>query len=218
MKEFDIPTDWTFKDRSVADAFDAHVREQLPWYDLASGAAAHVARHYISQQGLVYDIGASTGNIGNLLADSLAARDARLVAVDDSAEMADLYRGPGDLVVADATELDYAECDVVVLFLVVMFLPVYKRRAFLRRVFDAVRPGGAIVVFDKADYACGYVSTMMRRLTLAGKVATGTSADAIIEKELSLAGVQRPLDVADLPGEPVVFFRFGEFTGWVIEK
>lgn len=218
MTEFDIPTDWTFKSRGVADAFDAHVREQLPWYELASGAAAHVARHYISQSGLVYDIGASTGNIGNLLADSLVARNARLIAIDDSPEMADLYRGPGELIVADATQVEYEPCDVVMLFLVVMFVPVHQRREFLQRLWESVRPGGAIVVFDKADYACGYVATMMRRLTLAGKVATGTSSDDIIAKELSLAGVQRPLDVDDLPGEPTVFFRFGEFTGWVIEK
>lgn len=218
MSHFEIPTDWTFKSRSVADGFDAHVREQLPWYELASGATAHVARHYISQGGLVYDIGASTGNIGNLLLDTLVARNARLVAVDDSEEMATLYRGPGELVVGDALSVEYEPCDVAILFLVVMFLPVYERRAFLSRLYGALRPGGALIVVDKSDESCGYLATILRRLTLAGKVATGTKSDDIIAKELSLVGVQRPLDVGDLPGSPEMFFRFGEFTGWVIEK
>lgn len=215
---FEIPTDWTFKNSHVADSFDAHVREQLPWYELASGAAAHVARHYITPNGLVYDIGASTGNIGNLLADSLVARNARLIAIDDSAEMANLYRGPGELIIDDATELAYQKCDVVMLFLMVMFVPVYKRQAFLERLYDALSPGGALIVVDKADESCGYLATILRRLTLAGKVATGTSSDDIIAKELSLAGIQRPLNVEHLPGDPQVFFRFGEFTGWIIEK
>jgi tRNA (cmo5U34)-methyltransferase len=214
----EIPTDWTFKSRQVADAFDAHVREQLPWYDLASGAAAHVARHYIGANGLVYDIGASTGNIGNLLSESLAARNADLIAIDDSTQMADIYRGPGKLLIADATEIDYEPCDVVMLFLVVMFVPVYKRKTFLDRLYGSLKPGGAMVVVDKADESCGYLATILRRLTLAGKVATGTSADDIIAKELSLSGIQRPINDLDLPGEPAVFFRFGEFTGWVIEK
>jgi len=217
-EHFDIPTDWTFKSRQVADAFDAHVREQLPWYELASGAAAHVARHYIGQNGLIYDIGASTGNIGNLLANTLTARSARLVAVDDSPDMADLYRGPGELILGDATEVEYEQCDVAVLFLVVMFVPVHKRQSFLQRLYASLRPGGAMVVVDKSDESCGYLATILRRLTLAGKVATGTSSDDIIAKELSLAGVQRPISFADLPGEPEMFFRFGEFTGWVIEK
>lgn len=214
----DIPADWTFKNRSVADGFDAHVREQLPWYDLASGAAAHVARHYISQGGLIYDIGASTGNIGNLLRDNLEARSASLIAVDDSPQMADLYRGPGQLIVSNALEVDYQPADVIMLFLVVMFLPVYERKHFLDRLYATLRPGGAMIIVDKADESCGYLATILRRLTLAGKVATGTSSDDIIAKELSLAGIQRPINETDLPGQPVVFFRFGEFTGWIIER
>jgi tRNA (cmo5U34)-methyltransferase len=218
VNEFVIPTDWTFKDRSVADGFDAHVREQLPWYELASGAVAHVARHYISEKGLVYDIGASTGNIGNLIADTLEARHADLVAIDDSAEMADLYRGPGNLVVTNAVEHLYEPCDVAIMFLVVMFIPVHQREQFLWRVYETIKPGGAMIVVDKADETCGYLATILRRLTLAGKVATGTSAEDIIAKELSLSGVQRPINVSMLPGEPEMFFKFGEFTGWLIER
>lgn len=218
MTKFEIPTDWTFKSRSVADGFDAHVREQLPWYELASGAAAHVARHYIPQDGVVYDIGASTGNIGNLLRDTLTARNANLIAVDNSEEMATLYQGPGQLLVSDAPNVDYQQCDVAILFLVVMFLPVHERRAFLHRLYAALRPGGALIIVDKSDESCGYLATILRRLTLAGKVATGANSDDIIAKELSLAGVQRPLDLDDLPNEPQTFFKFGEFTGWVIER
>lgn len=214
----EIPADWTFKNRSVADGFDAHVREQLPWYDLASGAVAHVARHYIPQNGLVYDLGASTGNIGNLLRANLEARNATLIAVDDSQQMADLYRGPGQLILGDLTEIEYQPFDVAILFLVVMFLPPDRRGKYLDDLYQTLKPGGVIIVVDKADESCGYLATILRRLTLAGKVSTGTSADDIINKELSLAGIQRPIDINILPGDPQVFFRFGEFTGWIIEK
>ena len=59
-----IPTEWTFKSSDVAEGFDNHVREQLPWYDLVTDGLRQLARHYIPQNGLVYDIGASTGNMG----------------------------------------------------------------------------------------------------------------------------------------------------------
>ena len=72
----DIPTNWTFETSGVAKGFDRHVREQLPWYDLATNAILHVARHYIPENGLVYDFGASTGNIGRALEPILTKRKA----------------------------------------------------------------------------------------------------------------------------------------------
>jgi hypothetical protein len=46
-----IPQNWTFKSDHIADHFDQHVREQLPWYDLATFATAQMARHYVPQGG-----------------------------------------------------------------------------------------------------------------------------------------------------------------------
>ena len=50
-----IPERWTFEDDKVAAIFDRHVREQLPWYDMATTAVAQIARHYIGAGGLVYE-------------------------------------------------------------------------------------------------------------------------------------------------------------------
>ena len=41
--------DWTF--RGFSGQFDGHVREQLPWYDMATAAVAMIARHYIPHGG-----------------------------------------------------------------------------------------------------------------------------------------------------------------------
>jgi tRNA (cmo5U34)-methyltransferase len=88
----DIPSNWTFETSAVASGFDRHVREQLPWYDLATNAITHIARHYIPEGGLVYDLGAATGNIGRAVAPVLADRGARLIGIEPSAEMVKLGR------------------------------------------------------------------------------------------------------------------------------
>ena len=80
-----IPTHWTFRSSKVARHFDEHVREQLPWYDLATDAVGNFGRHYIPRGGQVYDIGASTGNIGLALLDTLNQRNARFVAIEEMA-------------------------------------------------------------------------------------------------------------------------------------
>ena len=215
----DIPTNWTFQDQDVARGFERHVREQLPWYELATGAVAHVARHFIPAGGLVYDLGAATGNIGRALAPTLLARNARLISVEPSEEMAANYAGPQpeNLVIERAENVPFEPFDVAVAFLTLMFVAPVERRALLRRLLAEIRPGGAIIIFDKTEATRGYAGTVLWRLALAGKLAAGVDPAEIVAKELSLCGVQRPIPVSLLPLNAVEFFRFGEFAGWLIE-
>ena len=216
-----IPNDRTFKNLEVAKGFDAHVKATLPWYELATGAVAHVARHYLQNNGLIYDIGASTGNIGRALADVITTREARLIAIDDSEAMADKYDAPGKLVIADAMSYDYEEFDVAVCMLVMMFLPPVQRKRWLQDLCRKMKPGGVVILLDKCEGPPGYLSTVMHRLTIAGKVSTGIKSDEIIAKELSLSGVQRPIPynfVQYAVPDAHEFFRFGEFAGWVITR
>jgi tRNA (cmo5U34)-methyltransferase len=216
----DIPRNWTFENTSIAENFDRHVKEQLPFYQLATGAVAHIARHYVPRGGLVYDIGASTGNIGRALASILEDREAELVPIEASTDMALLYTGPGaeSLICGDAMEVDYDAFDVAVIFLTLMFMPVAERGGWLAKLCAKMRPGGAIILFDKCVATRGYAATVLWRLTLAGKMAAGVEPSEIIAKELSLGGVQRPLCRKELPACAVEWMRFGEFAGWLIEK
>jgi len=213
---FEVPKHWTFRSRAVAKHFDQHVRESLPWYDLATNAVAHFGRHYIPRNGIVYDIGASTGNIGLALKDTLIQRQARFFAIEESREMADRYEGPPQLVVADAVGFDYKPFDFAVCFLVLMFLPVDIRATFLRKLQGLTKPGGALVVLDKVQMPPGYVGTAFSRLTLQQKLAVGAKPDDILRKELSLAGYQRPIDPLMLPKAARTFFQVGEFVGWIL--
>lgn len=218
-----IPVNWTFKDAKVAAGFDRHVREQLPWYDLATGFVAHVARHYIPQGGLVYDIGASTGNIGNCIRETLDSRKAEFVPIEASAEMCDRYSGPGRVVCADAMTYDFKPFDCAIMFLVLMFMPPGERLNWFRSLLPKIKPGGCLILFDKFQHptASPYLSLALRRLTLAGKAASGVPSDEIVAKELSLSGVQRPIDrtaLEHLPHQSELCFKFGEFCGYVFTR
>ena len=213
-----VPRSWTFETTDIAKGFDQHVREQLPWYELATNAISHVARHYIPQNGLVYDIGCSTGNIGCSIQETLKTRNAKLIGIEPAESMRPLYRAPGEFICAKAENYNYEPFDLATLFLCLMFVEPAERRVFLDDLYFNCKPGGAIIIFDKLEPANGYISTIMYRLTLAGKFSAGVSSDEIIQKELSLAGVQRPISPDCLPGKPYQWFRFGDFAGYLLEK
>ena len=63
----------------------------------------------------------------------------------------------------------------------------------------------------------GYPATVLARLTWASKLDQGAEPGAVVRKELSLSGIQRPLYPGELGEDAVEVFRFGDFAGWIIE-
>lgn len=214
-----VPSNWTFKSDEIASNFDQHVREQLPWYDLATRAVVTIARHYIHENATVYDLGASTGNISRALADVIRDRRAKLIAVEISEEMVKKYQGPASIVQGDITKFEPAPYDLAVAFLVFMFVPPNQLERALQDWTKAIKPGGALIIVERFLPPDGYLSIVNSRLTLQEKLNAGVEPLEIIEKELSLAGAQRPLESYIMKRfNGVEFFRFGDFAGYVIER
>lgn len=209
--------DWTFKSSDVVNEFDAHVREQLPWYELVTESIVYIARNYLPKGGLVYDIGASTGNMTGALQELLEERDSVVYAVEESKEMCEVFKTRFPLTVmieGDATEIEYQRFDVAIVMLTAMFFPVEKQQQFFQNLYNNLKQGGAIIVVDKSCDEDGYFATVMKRLTMYWKLRNGATPENILKKELSLSGVQRPI----VMNGAKQFFQLGEFKGWVIEK
>jgi tRNA (cmo5U34)-methyltransferase len=214
-----IPTNWSFHNEEIANNFDNHVREQLPWYDLVTNAVVHIGRHYIQDESLVYDIGASNGNIARALTPILKQRNAYIVGIDNSKDMVNNYKSDySDIRLADALTFDYVQSDLIVCFLTMMFIPPKHRSMLIDRLMESLNKGGALVIVDKCLPVSGYPSIIMSRLALNEKLNSGATPKDIIDKELSLSGVQIPINTCILPENAVEFFRFGDFAGWIIEK
>jgi len=215
-----IPGNWTFKDPEVAKRFDSHVRETLPWYDLATHGTAHLIKAYAPEKGRIYDIGASTGNIGRSIAETVETRRIDLIGIESAREMQEMYKAPGKLLIADALDYEYENFDIAVLFLTLMFIPVNSRETLLNKLHKRLNPGGAIIIVDKIPLASGYLGSTIHRWTMKQKQIGGITLNEIAEKELSLVGVQRPVDVEThlLRREYVKWLQVGEFAGYIFEK
>ena len=217
----EIPQNWTFKDESVASNFNAHVSSQLPWYGMATQLIAHLATHYLPEKGRMYDLGTSTGNITKALASVLDGRSVDTVGLDNSKEMLNKWDGYGRTICTDLAKFEPKPFDVGVCFLTLMFLPPVEQEKTLKRFLTQMREGGCFIMFEKTVAADGYLGVSMFRFTMAQKYNQGVSLSAILEKELSLIGVQRPIkdSIFNQEGVKVTqIFQFGDFKGWVFEK
>ena len=214
---------WTFETKEIAETFDSHVREQLPWYDMVTDAVVYIARNYLPEYGVVVDIGASTGNMVDKLMPLTFERMADVVAIEKSISMCDVLKNKykkSDCVVvenSDVTRGDLPKANVYILFLTMMFIPIDKRKALMDSMRANCKQGGVIVVVDKICDHGGYFATVLKRLTMQFKLQQGAKPEDVLNKEMSLAGVQIPIDPAILGENAKQFFRMGEFAGWVIE-
>lgn len=215
-----IDKNWSFD--GVANNFGAHVREQLPFYDLLTETVAYMVCNYLPHDGLVYDIGCSTGNMFSVLSPILKERNANYIGIDSNEKMIEIARDtqfeiPNSMFVqADAVRYNYKKFDVGILFLTLMFVPTAQQTRLLRRLESQLRDGGCLILVDKYYAYSGYLSTVMKRLTLYWKIRNGAKSGDVIDKELSLAGIQRP--VSEISYSMTPFFQLGEFGGWILQK
>jgi len=215
---------WTFDTPEIANTFDEHVREQLPWYELVTEAVTYIIRNYLPHRGVVVDIGASTGNMVHKIAPLVSERLGEIIAIEKSASMCNVltnkYAKKNDWIhvkETDITKTIMPKGDVYIMFLTMMFIPVEHRKALINSMRANCKRGGVIVVVDKVCDHQGYFSTVLKRLTMHFKLQQGAKPEDVLTKEMSLAGVQIPIDPAILGEDAKQFFRMGEFAGWVIE-
>jgi len=214
---------WTFDTPEIANTFDAHVREQLPWYDMVTDAVVYIARNYLPEFGTVVDIGSSTGNMVDKLMPLTVERLADIVAIEKSIPMCKVlqkkYQGSECVTVENVniTNSKMPKGEVYIMFLTMMFIPIENRKALINSMRANCSRGGVIVVVDKVYDHGGYFATVLKRLTMQFKLQQGAKPEDVLNKEMSLAGVQIPIDPAILGADAKQFFRMGEFAGWVIE-
>ena len=202
-------SDWSFA--NIPDGFDSHVREQLPWYDLVVDMVSFLVINYARRDAVIYDIGSSTGNVKQLLEDTIHDRTIKYITIDNEECMsADIC--------ANAQDVEYGEFDIAILNLTMMFIQLKDRRKLLDLLYYKMNIGGCLIIVDKFIQPEDYLSTVLRRATIWWKHKNGICGDAIVNKELSLSGVQIPMRHDELPNGSKCFFKFGEFEGYILTK
>lgn len=196
----EVTTPFEFNER-VAQVFDDMLERSVPLYrECLLRQAQLVGRHYLPGS-RIYDLGCSHGNLGVMVLDELGAALREMVAVDTSKPMLERYRqrlethSLRDRVVTvaeDIRTIPLTEASVVVVNLTMQFLPLKDRDRLLEKIFNALKPGGILLLTEKTVAADDEVAALEQEFYYRFKAENGYSELEISQKREALETVLLP--------------------------
>ena len=208
---------WNFS--TVADSFESHISNQLPWYHaFTQNILIEFARWYIAPNTVVYDIGASIGNVEMALEPILSERNIKFVAIEENIDMVTNYQGDSsNLYIGDALGYLYDPYSFCTSVLTLSFIHPSKRRVFIEQLKQKCMVGGAFMIVEKFFTDHSEIDTIQHKIVWKAKTEH-FSSDAIIEKEFSLSGAQYPLRKSELGDGFVCVWQYGNFSAYIFTK
>lgn len=192
--------DFSF-DAQVASVFPDMIRRSVPAYGALTGLLGIVAAHHARAGTRLYDLGCSLGAASLSMRHHIKQPDCRIIAVDSSAAMiercrenvaADNAPTPVEVVCADIRDLHLQDASVIIMNFTLQFITPTERLPLLKRLHDALVPGGVLLLAEKLRFDKEPDQTLQEQLHLAFKRANGYSELEISQKRAALERVLIP--------------------------
>ena len=225
---------WEF-DAEVTDVFEEMLRRSIPQYDVMRQAVFHIASRYAKDKSAIVDLGCSRGDALAPLVERFGAHN-RFVGVEVSQAMLEAarkrFQGYIDCGVVSIRDMDLRHqfpperASVILSVLTLQFTPIEYRLKIVREAFNALIPGGALILVEKVLGASADLDAMLVDLYYGMKRDHGYSQEEIDRKRLSLEGVLVPVTASWNEQllhqcgftEVDCFWRFLNFAGWIAVK
>ncbi|WP_433341695.1 methyltransferase domain-containing protein [Streptomyces sp. CA-253872] len=192
---------WAFTPE-VADVFPEHVRASVPYYDDIQDLVAEASDWLLPDDGLVADLGASTGTTVHRIAQRHPTRRLRASLYDREPTMLDraaqtLTEAPNldvDYIPADIRRapLNHGDADLTLALFTLQFLPVADRFHVLYEAHQASAPSGALLVAEKVRPPDSRWAEIAADASHDWKARHGITDTAIRAKARALRGVLQP--------------------------
>ncbi|MCH7229602.1 methyltransferase domain-containing protein [Glycomyces sp. L485] len=188
---------WNFAGRA-AEHFDAHVHKSVPGYADGHRLVLELSDWFVGPDSTVYDLGCATGALLAALAERHADLAARFIGVDVEPDMVAAARSRTahlptvEVRHADAAAMTWEAADLVVGCYTLQFLPSDQRGALVERIHRVLRPGGALVLFEKVLAPDARLQDIASALYVEHKLSAGFTPAEIVGKARSLKRILTP--------------------------
>ena len=152
-----IQEDFVFSER-VAQVFDDMLDRSIPFYQEVIKGSAQLLDIFLRQNDTVIDLGCATGTTLLQLARLLPNKGLQFVGIDNSAAMLDQARIKTGMfskqdqvafITQDITDLEQVDTGAFLLNYTLQFIRPLRRKDFIHRLFNNLRPGGVLILSEK---------------------------------------------------------------------
>jgi len=153
--------DFVFDER-VVRVFPDMIKRSVPGYGLVLELLALLARRFVQDDSMVYDLGCSLGAATLAVQQGVEQKNVRFVTVDNSAPMiarckqllGEHGKGyPIEFLQEDVCRAPVKNASMTVLNFTLQFIRPEDREGLLRSIREGTRPGGILVLSEKIRFA-----------------------------------------------------------------
>lgn len=191
--------DFTFDDK-VANVFPDMIKRSVPGYSSIVQAVGMLTQRFAQENTVLYDLGCSLGAC-TMEMRRHAKENTKVVGIDNSEAMItraqSLIQGfksniDTEIVLGDITSYELKPTSVVVLNFVLQFISPELRDSLIQKIYDALVPGGILVLSEKFAFTDSNIQETLYDLHLDFKRANGYSELEISQKRTSIENVLIP--------------------------
>lgn len=152
--------DFSF-DEKVVNVFPDMIQRSVPGYGTLISTIGIMAARYAQDDSHCYDLGCSLGAVTLSMRQRIKNNNCDIIAIDNSQAMIekgqrllaeDHNNVAVELICADLLDVEIKNASVVVLNFTLQFIPVAERLALLQRIYEGLKPGGALILSEKLAF------------------------------------------------------------------
>lgn len=188
--------DWKFKGNMVAH-FQEHILKSIPFYREGHKLVVALSDFFIKDDSICYELGSSLGTLSLSLAEHHKSRKAKFIGIEIEEDMVSQAKKNCKFrnltfICDDINAYEFEESDFMVAYYTVQFVRPSQRQQLINKIFQALKWGGAFILFEKVRACDARFQDYMTALYEDYKLDQGYTPDEIINKKRSLKGVLEP--------------------------
>lgn len=188
-------------DDSVASVFSDMIKRSVPGYEAIITMIGVFTQAHAQANTYCYDLGSSLGASTMAILSNLNKPNIHVVAVDNSEAMVTRcqqnlaqakFNENYSVLCQDIRDVEFQPASVIVLNFTLQFIPEADRQSLLDKIYNALVPGGVLIMSEKICFADDALNNMQIELHHAFKKAQGYSDLEISQKRTALENVLIP--------------------------
>jgi len=186
-------------DQKVVDVFDDMVLRSVPGYKQMIELIGLAGRTYPVINSNAYDLGCSTGAATLSIASNLKSESVKIFSIDNSKEMIEQCsknlsgtEANIEYICDDIENIQFENASLIVLNLTLQFIKPKNRSKLVKRMYDSLLPGGALIISEKTIHENEEINKSLISLHESFKRENGYSETEIAQKRKSIEDVLIP--------------------------